>query len=283
MNFSDLSVVLILASTLYALIVALTGRQNFLVRAVNPHRGTWLLAALSILWVGIGLLRLEALSWDLPTWGALLSQLVTDAPATARVKVASLAILLSVVFLVLVAWCWLFLPRDPSNFRRLQDRKAAFRYYVTRLRGGLDYALLARGDGERLEEAAHTKQIERMCPHLPKVLFQEGAQPRIRTAQEQVAFWREMACRLTERMGELDRLIEQARHGRNRRIVFDAQYGGFFFKYLRLPDLDGTGDTGLYLFGATVSQEEMDTQEAERHFSYLLRALQNIDRHIHAG
>jgi hypothetical protein len=283
MNFSDLFIVLVLASALYGLIVAVTGRRQFLAQAVNPHRGTWLIAALSSLWVGISLLRWEAATWDLKTWSSLLSQLVTDAPAPPRVKVASMALFLSLVFLVLVGWCFLFLPRDPSTFHRPRDRKTAFRYYVTRHYGGLDYALLACGDGERLEEAVNAWQIQLMCPHLPKVQRTDSEPLGVRTADEQVQFWREMAGLIHERMSELDALIEHAHHGRNRRIVFDAEYGGFFFKYLRLPDPRSKVDTGLYLFAATLNQQELDNQNAERQFHLLRQALQHIDRSIRVG
>ena len=39
-------VVVAFGSGLYAVIVALTGQRTFLLRAVNPHRITWLLATL---------------------------------------------------------------------------------------------------------------------------------------------------------------------------------------------------------------------------------------------
>jgi hypothetical protein len=282
MNFSDLFVVLALGAALYGLIVALTRRRNFLAQAVNPHRGSWLITAATALWVGVSLLRWEAHSWDLDEWGRLLSQLVTDARTPPRVKVASVAIFLAALFAGLVAWCWLVLPRDPITFRRPQDRRRAFRYYVTKLPGGLDYALLACGDGERLEEAVDARAIQRMCPHLPKVQ-PDGEPPRVRTPDDQVRFWREMADRLHTRMSELDALIEDAHHGRNRRLVFDAEYGGFFFKYLRLPDPRNKIDTGLYLFAATLNQEEMDSQSADQHFHLLLRAVQHIDRGIRVG
>jgi hypothetical protein len=280
MNFTDLFVVIALATALHGLVVAVTGRRQFLAKAVNPHRGAWVVAAASVLWVGVSLLRWEAQSWDPPTWGRLLAQLVTDTPTPPRVKVASMAVLLSGVFFGLVIWCRLTLPRDPSTFRRPEDRRAAFRYYVTTLRGGLDYALLAYGDGDRLEEAVDARQVQARCPHLPKVQFAEGEPPRARTADDQVQAWREQAQRIHERMGELDGLIEPAHHGRNRRLVFDAEFGGMFFKYLRLSDPRSKVDTGLYLFGATLNQVEMNSRRADSHFHLLLEALEHIDRSI---
>ncbi len=279
-NFSDLFVVVALASALYALIVAVTKQRHFLEKAVNPHRGAWLIAAACVLWVGLSILRWEAQSWSLARWSPLLWQLVTDEPTSARIKVASMAIFLGVLFLILVLWCQLFFPRDPSTFRRPQDRKSAIRYYVTRLKGGLDYALLACGDGEVLDEAWHDKQIQLRCPHLPKVPMGEGEAPRVRTVNDQVRFWRTLANLIHARMQELDSLIDQAHQGRNRRLVFDAEYGGCFFKYLRVPDPRSEVDTGLFLFGATLDQLQMDTQVAEKHFHLLLEAMHQIDRSI---
>jgi hypothetical protein len=282
MNFTDLFVVVAWVMALYGLIVALARKRYFLAKAVNPHRGAWLVAAASVFWVGVSLLRWEAQSWDPSAWATVLRQLVTDTPAPPRVKVASMAVFLGLLFFALAAWCWLALPRDPSTFRRPRDRRAAFRYYVARLRGGLDYALLACGDGERLEEAAATRQMQALCPHLLKVEA-DGEPPRCRTADDQVRFWREAAGQIHLRMAELDALIECAHHGRNRRIVFDAEYGGFFFKYLRLPDPRSKLDTGLYLFGATLNQVEMDSRRADHHFHLLLEALQSIDRSVRVG
>src|SRR5258708_18379778 len=59
MNYSDLFVVVLLVAGMYGLIVALARQPQFLTKAVNPYRGPWLLAALTALWFGIGLLRLE--------------------------------------------------------------------------------------------------------------------------------------------------------------------------------------------------------------------------------
>ena len=279
MDFSDLFVVIALASALYAIIVALTRQRHFLAKAVNPHRAAWLLAACAMLWVGVGLMRWEARTWDLRSLLGQLAQLVTEEPTPVPVKIGTLAIFLGVTFLTLVAWCYFFLPRDPSTFRRPEDRKAAFKYYVTRQKGGLDYALLGLGDGEVLEEVANPKQILSRAIHLPKVVA-EGASPRIRTADDQILFWRQMALTLHKRMAELDGLIAAAHQGHNRRIAFDAEYGGFFFKYLRLPDPSSPVDSGQFLFGATLNQIELDNQTAELHFRYLMDAIGFIEKGI---
>ncbi|MFO0876234.1 MAG: hypothetical protein U0840_02585 [Gemmataceae bacterium] len=278
MNFSDLFVVLALGSALYAVLVAITGQRQFLLKAVNPHRFTWLMAGVSVLWVGLSLMRWEAGSWALSIWGELLGQLVSDAPTPARVKVASVALFLGLVLILLVGWCVVVFPRDPSVFRAPKDRKAAFRYYVG-LRGGLDFALLALGDGEVLVEEADLRQVQAWGENLPKVKFHdEPARPR--TATDQVEFWQQIASRIHERMKELDQLVETAHQGHNRRLVFDCEYGGLFFRYLRLPDPTNRVDTGLYLFGATLNQMEMTNGRAEQHFHLLLEALLHIDRSV---
>lgn len=278
MNLTDLFVVVALGSGLYAVLVALTRQHQFLVKGVNPHRLNWLIAAISVLWVGLSLMRWEAQTWELETWLKLFSQLVSDAPTPARVKVASLAIFFSILLVVLVLWCVAFYPRDPTTFRRPKDRRAAFRYYV-RLRGGLDYATLALGDGERLEEEADLRSIEAWCGNLPKVKVNDEP-PRARTAKDQVEFWQRTAISIHQHMRELDQLLESAHQGHNRRLVFDCEYGGMYFRYLRLPDPTNKVDTGLFLFGATLNQMEMSNSRAELHFQLLLEALHHIDRSV---
>jgi len=278
MNFSDLFVVVALGSALYAVLVAVTSQKEFLLKAVNPHRRTWLIAAVSVLWVGLSLMRWEAGSWDVSTWGTLFAQLVTEAPTPARVKVASIALFFSLLQMIVVVWCIALFPRDPTTFRRPKDRQGAFRYYL-RLRGGLDYVLLALGDGERREEEADMRQIQEWCANLPKVKIGEDP-ARLRTADDQLAFWRQLAARIHERMQELDRLVEMGHQGHNRCLVFDCEFGGFFFRYLRRPDPTSQVDTGVYLFGATLNQTEMLNGRAAEHFQLLLDALNHIDRSV---
>jgi hypothetical protein len=81
-------------------------------------------------------------------------------------------------------------------------------------------------------------------------------------------------------MAELDALIDGANQGHNRRLVFDVEFGGMFFMYLRASDPRSKIDTALYLFGATLNQTEMASGRAEHHFKLLLEALVQIDRSI---
>jgi hypothetical protein len=84
-------------------------------------------------------------------------------------------------------------------------------------------------------------------------------------------------------MSELDAAVETAHQGRNRGLIFDAEFGGLFFRYLRLADPREKVDTGLYLFAATLNQEEMSSGRAAQHFQLLIDALHQIDRSIRAG
>ena len=279
MNYSDLFVVLALASGLYGLIVALARQRSFLTRAVNPYRWPWLFAGLTALWCGIGLLRLEARSWSPEAWSGTLGALVTDAPLSTQGKVASVALLLGLLFLVLVVWCRFNFPRDPITFARVRDRGKALRYYVSKLKGGLDYAVLMRPGGERLEEAWFEKHIQATLPQMPRIEGPESTRV-ARTVNDQLVYWRATAERLHDSMGALDTVIAPAHQGTNRRLLFDSEYGGLFFAYLRLPTAGPTDGEALFLFAATLSQSAMNTKEADLHFDLLMKALKQIDTSV---
>ncbi|MFQ3594316.1 MAG: hypothetical protein SNJ82_14150 [Gemmataceae bacterium] len=278
MNFTDLFTVIGLGSALYAVLVVFTRQQQFLVKAVNPYRLMWVITGFSVFWVGIGLMRLEVGNWNFNDWWPVFFQLISDEPAGPRVKIASLAIFFGILLIGLVVYCVMVYPRDPSTFRGPNCRRSAVRYYV-RLRGGLDFAQIRLGDGEIQEEESHPKQIALWCPHLPKVKMGDEV-PRIRTVEDQLELWRELARSIHSHMRELDELVSIAHQGHNRRLVFDCEYGAIFFHYLRMPDPAASVDTGIYLFGATLSQTEMNNGQAEQHFQLLYEALKNIDRSI---
>ena len=278
MNFSDLFVVVALGSGLYAVLVALTGQRQFLLRAVNPHRLTWLIAGASVLWVGLSLMRWEAGNWEPHTWGGLFVQLVSDEPTPVRVKVASLALFFSVLLAVLVLWCVVFSPATPapSAARPTASRRSAT---TSGCAAGSTSRCSPWGTGNAWRKRPTSGRSRRGARNLPKVKVGEEP-PRARTAKDQVEFWRQLAARVHERMKELDQLVETAHQGHNRRLVFDCEYGGLFFRYLRLPDPANQVDTGLYLFAATLNQTEMTNGRAEQHFQLLLDALHHIDRAV---
>jgi hypothetical protein len=299
LNFNDLFVVLALVSAIYALLVVFWRERQFLLRAVNPYRGIWLFAAIAAISCGISLLRLETGSWHLHDWGALLRKLVTEEKLSPLGKAASVSIVTGLLFIGLVGWCYFTLPRDPSTFRRPEDRKRAFQYYITGLSEGLDYALLAWADGTIVEEACDPRKIRRRAQHLPRVLTetapavssgeerrteqpqpQEEPQRHVRGVEEQIEFWREAAHRIHKSMSTLDTIIAPAHQGTNRRLVFDSEFGGLFFIYLRMPEARDTDGEYLYLFGATLNQRNMNERIADHHFALLLEALRYIEQDI---
>jgi hypothetical protein len=281
MNYSELFVVVLLAAGLYGLIVALARQPQFVTKAVNPYRVPWFLAGLTALWFGVGLLRLEAHSWDIRALTDVLASLVTDAPLSTRGKVAAVAILLGLLFIVLVIWCWVNYPKDPTNFRRPSQRGKALRYYVTKLKGGLEYAVLMRPGGERLEEAVEVRHLRACLPNLPRV--NGGTERTCRTMDDQIAFWRQTAEHLHQSVAALDSAVAPAHQGATRRVAFGCEYGGMFFAYLR-PPVPGNPDAEpLYLFAATVSQEAMNLKLADTHFDLLLQALKGIDTNVRSA
>lgn len=278
MNLSDLFVVVALAAGLYGLMVALARQPQFLTRAVNPYRWPWLLAGVTALWFGAGVLRLEAGSWDLHDLARVLTALVTDAPMTTRGKVAAVAVLMGLLLIVLVVWCRLNYPRDPATFSRPSQRGRALRYYVANLKGGLDYAILMRPGGERLEEAWEARHIRACLPHLPRVVG--AAEPVTRTLDDQVAYWRATAEDIHAAMAKLDGAVARAHQGGNRRLVFDTEYGGLYFAYLRAPAPGAADPDPVFLFAATLDQEAVNTKAADLHFDLLVRALKQIDTNV---
>lgn len=278
MNPSDLLVVIAIGAGLYAILVSLTKQKQFLLKAVNPNRITWLLAGISVLWVGLSLMRIEAQSWNLEVWSTLLQQLITDAPTPPRVKIAAIAIFFSTLLILLVLWCVLVFPRDPTTFRFPGQRASALRHYV-RQKGGLDFALLSWGNGEVIHEQVDARKIESWCRYLPMIV-PPGQSPRHRTLQEQLDNWRQSARNIHGEKQTLDRMLSRANQGGNRRFVFDCDYGGLFFWYLRPPDSASPVENGLFLFGATLNQGEMSNGRAEQRFQMLYQALQNIENSV---
>ena len=81
-------------------------------------------------------------------------------------------------------------------------------------------------------------------------------------------------------MASLDAAIAPAHQGTNRRMVFDCEYGGMFFAYLRPPLAGDVDCEPIYVFAATVSQEGMNMKLADAHFDLLMRALKGIDTSV---
>lgn len=280
MDLTDLFVVFALVSAVYGVLVLLTRDHRFLHRAVNPFRGAWLIAGFSAFWGGVALLRWETNTWNPRAWGEVLTLLVRPESISTNGKVASVAIIAGLLFIGLVAWCTFTMPRAPSTFHRPADRKRAFQYYVSGLRGGLDYAALVWADGTIIEEAHDQRKIKRMAEHLPRVTPDAEGQRHVRSAEEQVQFWREAAQKIHKAMTTLDEVIAPAHQGTNRRLLFDCEFGGMLFIYLRMPEARDPDGEYLYLFAATLNQGSMNDRVADAHFALLLEALRTIEQGI---
>jgi hypothetical protein len=275
MHLSDLIQVTAYGIALYTLIVTFGNYQQILLRVINPNRKLMLIGAASAFATGITFLQRGARSWDLSAWGEELASLVTDQPISMPAKFASVALILGLLFTGLLAWCWVALPRDPVAFRRSTDRARAVRYY-TCLKGGHDYALLARvrpgADGAMHAtveaEAWDAAQIARRLPELPVE----------RTLDAQVKEWRELAAELHASIKGLDVIVAGAQQGANRRVFLDVEYGGFFFAYIRPP---GPAGECLYLFAATLDQQRINDEAADHRFAMLVEALKHIEGNVH--
>jgi hypothetical protein len=102
----------------------------------------------------------------------------------------------------------------------------------------------------------------------------------VRGIEEQIEFWRAAAQRIHKLMAALDEAIAPAHQGTNRRVVFDCEFGGLFFIYLRMPEARDTDSQYLYLFAATLNQRNMNERIADLHFAMLLEALRYIEQDI---
>jgi hypothetical protein len=276
MHLSDLFQVLAYVIALYTLVMVFANRQHLLLRVINPNRRLMLIGAVSAFATGITFLQRGSKSWALAEWGEELSTLVTEKPISIPAKFASVALILGLLFLVLYVWCWVTLPRDPSTFGSASERQHAVRYY-TCWKGGHDYALLVRvrpgADGGGLHavpeaEAWDAVQIQKRLPELPAE----------RTIDAQIGYWRELAAELHASMKGLDAITAVAQQGPNRRVFLDAEYGGFFFVYIRPP---GPAGECLYLFAATLDQGRINDEAADHRVAMLTRALQNIESSVH--
>lgn len=275
MNFSDLLVLIGVLSAVGVVLGSLA-RWQFHKKLVNPHRGLWLLVAGSVFLAGLSVLRWEAKTQD-ASWLELLSALVTERRTTPATYAASSAILLSAIFVVLVLVCLVTLPRDPSTFHRPRHRRRAFEYY-TNLKGGFDFALLVRACPHPGLADAEGQEIIELAIDRKKVQDRLAELPTGRTVDEQQECWKQTAAEIHRSMATLDNLVGKARQGRNRRLVFDVKYGGFIFYYLRGTHHDA--DDCIYLFVASLNQEEINNKGLEERFDLLRQALDNIERNV---
>jgi hypothetical protein len=139
--------------------------------------------------------------------------------------------------------------------------------------------VLMRADGSRVEESTYDKHIRHTLPHMPQVPGPGGVRI-VRTANDQITFWRDAANNLHKQMTLLNEVMAPAHQGGNRRFVFDVEYGGMFFAYLRVPIPGQPDSEAMFLFGATLNQAAMNNKQADLHFDLLLRALKQIETNV---
>ncbi|QEL17753.1 hypothetical protein [Limnoglobus roseus] len=266
-NTTDLTKVAVVSAAFVGVLRAVFGRP--LVRAViNPHRLTWLLVAAAFAAGAAGLLRDATNTGNPLAWLVPLESLVTEERASGHVLVAAFALLNAGVILGVLAFCQLRLPRDPRAFRKRSHLAAAVQYY-TALRGGIDFAALirlGREEGTKPQVLAVGVNRAEIQERLAATSHPEAADDRIR-------HWLDLAVELHHEFAALNGRLAKGGQGHNRRVLLDVQYGGYLFQYVRPPE---SGDDVLFLFAATVLQQEVTTRQFEDHFELIVQAVRNV-------
>ncbi len=266
-NLTDIAKLFALSGATFAILRVAVGRP-LVTQVINPHRPTWFFVAIGFISGSYGLLRAEAKSSDPQVMYALMATLVTEEHASGPVMIAAVGVFNGLVIFGLLAFCWLRMARDPSTFRRAKDRAKVVKYY-TGLAGGLDFSTLIRlsktegATPEVIATGVNKREIQRRLDELVPY----------RMANSQLDWWSALAVELHHEMNRMNAVLDKGGQGINRRVLFDVQFGGYLFQYLRPPEI---GDDYLFLFGATLSQMEVNTRRFEEHFDLLVQALRNI-------
>ncbi len=266
-NLTDLTKILALSGAVFAVLRVVVGKP-LITQVVNPHRPTWLFAAFGFLTGAFGLLRTESHSSSAMAILAPLKALVTEERASGPVMIAAVALFNALVILGVLAYCVWRLPRDPSTFRRAKDQAKVVRYY-TNLPGGLDFSTLIRlskKDGAQAVYLATGVNVNEIQKRLDELVP-------FRTAESQIAWWTSLALDMHTEMDRMNAILGKGGQGINRRVLFDVQFGGYLFQYLRPPEV---GEDYLFAFGATLVQAEVNTRRFEEHFELMIAALRNI-------
>ena len=174
----------------------------------------------------------------------------------------------ALVILGVLVYCVWRLPRDPSTFRRSKDQAKVVRYY-TNLPGGLDFSTLIRlskKDGAQAVYLATGVNVHEIQKRLDELVP-------FRTAESQIAWWTSLALDMHTEMDRMNGILGKGGQGINRRVLFDVQFGGYLFQYLRPPEV---GEDYLFAFAATLVQAEVNTRRFEEHFELMITALRNI-------
>jgi hypothetical protein len=259
------------------------GSGRPLTDAINPNRKFLPLFAVGLFGAAYSLL-LQGSYYTHKSQAELLSALFTKQAAEPQAVGAVSFVVFALAVLLLWAWCWWNLPRDPKTFNpNPKDLSAEYRravgHYV-RWRGGLDFAFLCevRGGAHTvLSEGASDKDIARGMSRLPSVGTAVFTLDPAKAVAEQKERWKSEARKVFDHLTELDELVLPIRQGQNVTICFDVRYGAFYFEVLERPE--GEDGVWLYLFAASLNQHEVSTLTAGRHYYALSQAV----RHIRGG
>ncbi|MBA4063990.1 MAG: hypothetical protein C0501_09815 [Isosphaera sp.] len=272
--FEAFAWVALVSYTFNVLVSFASGRP--LVEWINPGRRYLPWFALTLLTAGYGLLTRAA--WKYHEGHAdLLRKLATQERAAPEVVVGVGLAIFAAAVLLLYAWCWWFLPRDPLTFSNnprdlAREYGRALRHYV-RWKGGLDFAaVLERRGGElvTVARAADVTDIARGLARVPR-----GDPAGAPTADDQVRTWVALAADLLAKWDGFDAAAAPAGQGACVAVSFDLTYGAVFLRMLEEPAADPEYG-GLYLLAACLNQHEVNTLTAGSHYTLLYRAIRHI-------
>jgi hypothetical protein len=265
-NLTDLTKLVAISGAAFAVLRVVVGRP-LIRQIINPNRTTCLITAFSFLVGSVGILREQTSTSNPLAWLSPLKHLVTEEKASGPVMVAGFALLNSFSLLGLVAYCFAKLPRDPKTFSSRKQLPKVIQYY-TALSGGLDFAVLirlAKTDGAKPEIIAmgvNRSELQTRLEHLVPY----------RTVDTQIEWWKALSLEIQHELERLNGPLGRAGQGHNRRVLLDVQFGGYLFQYLRPPEV---GHDIVFLFAATLLQQEVDNRQFEDHFELMVKAVQS--------
>lgn len=262
------------------------GSGQPLVEWINPGRRYLVPLSLGLIGAAYSLL-LRAVWRYQSDHGTLLLELVNEEKAKAEVVGAMSFACFALAILMLYAWTWWNLPRDPRTFsanpnNHLKEYGRALHHF-THWKGGIDFAFLAEvraGVTTIVAEGASQRDIRKGLYRLPDVPNERiDAEPKL-VVEEQKQIWRDEAARIFAEFPKLDALVNGVRQGSNVTICFDVQFGAFYFELIERDAAKPECPTCLYLFAASLNEHEVATMTAGRHFYHLAEAIRFIRRGV---
>ncbi len=262
------------------------GSGRPLVEWINPGRRYLPLLAAGLLGAAYSLLLRGVWKYQ-SNHLDLMMQLVNEEKAKTEVVGAMSFACFALVLLLLFAWCWWNLPRDPRTFsanpnNHLHEYRRALRHF-THWKGGIDFAFLAEvrnGVTTIVAEGASPRDIRKGLYRLPDVPNDFIDREPHKAVEEQKEIWRKEAERLFHDLPHLDELVRTVRQGPNVTFSFDVQFGAFFFELIERDAARPVTPTCHYLFAASLNEHEVTTMTAGRHFYSLAEAIRFIRRGV---